>query len=138
MPSVRVYFPRHILRGALNRRAFMTDIQATVALHMEGFDYEGLPTGLSPDDVDVMLRSYEVEDVIVGAIFLVEIMGYDYPDRMISIESRLTKIARYISDVVAVFVDPNLVDYEAEEAESELDIVSITFLPYRKECWVSA
>jgi hypothetical protein len=131
MPAVRVYFRDMSCEARLNRHAFMTDVQATVALHMEG-----LPsTGLSPDNVDVILRSYEAEDVIAGAIFLVEIMGYDYPDRITSIEGRLTKIARDISDIVAIFVDPNLVDYEAEE--EELGIVSIIFLPHRKGCWVS-
>ncbi|MDN5274613.1 MAG: hypothetical protein JWP06_514 [Candidatus Saccharibacteria bacterium] len=115
----------------------MTDIQTAVALHMEGLNYEGQHTDLIPDDVDVMLRSYEAEDVIAGAMFLVEIMGYDYPDRMVSIEVRLRKIARDIHEVVGVFVDPSLVDYEGEDDEDRLDLVSITFLPYQRGCWTS-
>ena len=93
MPDVKVYMPGWHREDI----QFTTDLQRTlceaVAKYLDCNDHEGIPLHLVADDIDVMCFAYGDHDK-VGAQLIIEVTGYDYPDRMANIEERLLAILR--------------------------------------------
>jgi hypothetical protein len=137
MPGVTIHLPRGTLRNALVKRAFIEDIKRIVSYHLNGLDYESCHMGLTPEEVTVILIPYELDDVSLDTPFVVKIDGLDFPDRMVSLSSRLTAIGADIKQIVVDFVDPNLVDYETEPAKMPDKLVSVSFNSQTPHSWVS-
>lgn len=93
MPDVKFRYPDRALQG-LAKAELIAAIQASVAKRLECLGYDEKPVSLTPDRIDVFLEPYEEEGVALGAVFVVEITAYGYPDRLASIASRLAAIGK--------------------------------------------
>ena len=72
-------------------------------------------------DVGMMIFSYE-DDARIGALLIIEVFGYDYPDRMADIDERLKRI-------LVDSIPPEMVSFAG------LKKASISFIPLRDGCW---
>lgn len=126
MPDVKVYHPkgafdegtfRDMSKVVDPRANFRHYLEEVVSEELSGTGYEGEPIQLTPISIDVLLIPYEQGDSNLNGKILIEIMGYDYPERMGTIRERLSKIKERIKRGV----------------EQEC---SISFISLRDGCWV--
>lgn len=106
---------------------FIEYIAEFVAAYLDCDDYSGAPLELKPEHIDVHLMPYQSEYTrFLGAPILVEITGYDYPERMANINARLGHIRDFMSEAIRGFGD------YYREGGSE---VAVTFIPIKDGCW---
>ena len=134
MPDLKMRYPSTIFvdeDGAASEDTifeFIEHVTPFIAASLDCNDYHGDPVELKPEHIDVHLMPYQGEYTrFAGAPILVEITGYDYPERMMNIHSRLIQIRDIMSAAIRGFgryYDPN-----GRE-------VAVTFIPIPDGCWV--
>lgn len=123
MPDVKVRFPIALMNYEKTRIRFADDAASIIARELECNDYDGKPVGLEPDHIDVHLQAYKHKSCDVrfkGAKMLIEITGYDYPERMSNIKQRLTSIKERLALLNGI---------------SDFDYIAITYIPIPDGCW---
>lgn len=126
MPDVKVRHPRGMLDATGVKEIFKREAQLAVAAALACYDYNSEPVNMGPDDVDIELIPYNPDDVTAGVPVRVEVMGYNYPSRMIDIETRLARIKEALNRMVRQFL----------EVGKDLPTVSVSFIPMPDGCWV--
>lgn len=121
MSDVKLYVPQDMLAGGPFISNFVDTVAFAVARHMDGNDYDGNPLNMTPGDVDVMPFPYPHQGK-TNAVILIEVAGYDYPDRMASIGQRLEAI---VQDLIEFVSTPPVGKKK----------ISITFIDLQDRCW---
>ena len=142
MPEASILHPARTFQRAEPKAIFIRSVATIVAHHMDGHDYGGELLYLSPDHVDVILTSYEQDDVRLGSTFVVRITGYDYPQRMLVIRDILTAIS---ADIEKTLTDlHSLVSLVRNDSMAPRigiagqKLVTVTFVPIGEGCWASS
>lgn len=117
MPDLKIHHSGELFVDAGDKTSFMNDAAAVVAHALDCSNYDGEGIGLLPEHIDVFLVPHRSDDVTIGAHLVVEIIGYDYPDRMHNIRERLTTIKQGIRDITGLGV-------------------SVSFIAIGEGCWV--
>lgn len=139
MPEATLLYPLGRNWTQARKRRLIERIKRFVAENMSALDYTGTSFVLTADHVDVILTGYEQEDVSLGARYVLHLTGYDYPDRMETIEERLTAIAVETELEIGHILGPDRMDGELHLVRSlDQAFVSATFLPYRTGCYASS
>ena len=125
MPEAEVRFPRSLFNSESERGLFIEEIRVAVAGALSSRDYNGTMVELKPDEVDVILSPYENAAVRAGAIMMVALKGFDYPDRMQNIGDRLKSVAEALTHRVVVRM-----------SVGDKQPVSVCFIAIQDGCWV--
>lgn len=141
MPEVIARHPADAFQHPDAKAEFKRYLAKIVAQTMYSADYEGDYHGLSPNDIDVILVSYEPEDVTLGSVFVLTITGYDYPGRMKNMAYRLAVICNELAIHVALMntqaaAKSDAVPVRFEKGERKL--FAATYVPIREGCWTSS
>jgi hypothetical protein len=127
MPNVRIQHPAGIFLSDQHKENYMEQVAVYAARFLDCNDDDGNPISLTedPDAVDVTLVSYEPEDVrLHGTVFVVEVWGINYLDRMHLIGIKMAGLKSAI-------LLHHLVAFNGEEGD-----ISLMFIPVAKKCWV--
>lgn len=116
MPNVKIFHSHEMLRNGRQRAALADMVAEIVAAALDCSDYKGAPIKLGPKDIDVILMPFDRENARLGTDMTVEVSGYDYPDRMHTINARVIQIKEKI----------------ATETNHS---VSVCFFPVSEGCW---
>lgn len=123
MPDVQIRYPSALITSTEIYTQFKNNVAEAVADVLECNSYDGTPVDLEPNHIDVHMIDYDYQGFQVrfkNAKLLVQIIGYDYPDRMRNIAERLMEIKRYIALLLGI---------------SDLDYIAITYIPIPEGCW---
>lgn len=132
MPDLKMRYPSTIFveDGVTNEDiilGFIEHVTRFVATLLDCNDYNSAPLELKPEQIDVHLMPYQGEYTrLLGAPILVEITGYDYPERMMNINDRVIQIRDVMSAAIRGYGD-----YYREGGGE----VAVTFIPIPRGCW---
>jgi hypothetical protein len=137
MPQVTLLCPRGMIWQQDVKMSIMTALKEIVARHLSDTrmpQYKEL--ALKPDDVDVMISTYERQDAMLSTPFSVQIQGYDDPNRMETITARIRAIAEDVARCLKDTSDAGLGTLLDMAGNGHL--VSVTFVPLPRGCWTSS
>lgn len=132
MPDLKVRHPVGLFTGLDAKQNFMQEAAFEVSIALESLNYADERLVINPDDVDVQLMPYEPEDANIRCLVLFELAGYDFPDRMKNLSTRLLKLKAALSTRLWKFADHDMVD----EAYRESRLCVVSFTPVSAQAWV--
>jgi hypothetical protein len=128
MPDVKFRVPSGLSLARTSWQHYVLEIQEVVARNLSCRDYLGSESPIDPDGIDVFTTPYDEDSARLGAVFFLEITGYDYPDRMATIQDRLQAICSALSISLPRLVKPG----------EGIKIVSAMYYPIPEGCWASS
>lgn len=131
MPTAKVFLPEGFFRSIDEESNFVETVARSTATQMaarrpnkDGSNGEHV-TFDPMTQIDVLLFPYR-QSSHATAVVLVEIISYNWPDRLKNINARIGTIAGDLCQIIP----PNRVP-------EGVDTVSVTFLPKPEGCWVA-